>query len=335
MSQPSISVVVIGRNEGPRLVECLKSVRAGIAPEIPAEVIYVDSDSTDGSAGKAAECGAKVIAIRGGKLSAARARNAGWRAAGAPLVLFLDGDSRLDPEFVARAIPEFDNPNIAVVSGRLRETRPEFSIYNRLLGQEWIDQPGFVEFCGGNAMMRRSSLEEVNGFHADLIAGEEPELCCRLRARGGLILQIDAPMADHDLAMESWRQYWRRAVRTGHAYAQISELSSRTSAPVWAAESRRNLVQGAVYSIAPAALAIAFAVTHSLIPMAAGLGAAAALILRTALRSRRRGMASGLLLLYAIHSHLQQIPIFCGQLIYLVNQRRSRVQELIEYKGGA
>jgi len=44
--------------------------------------------------------------------------------------------------------------------------------------------------------MRRTALEETDGFNADLIAGEEPDLCRRIRARGGLILN----------SLQYWRQ---------------------------------------------------------------------------------------------------------------------------------
>ena len=55
---PPISVVVIGRNEGQRLVRCLKSVRAADYPPDRIELIYVDSNSSDGSAAAAEELGA-------------------------------------------------------------------------------------------------------------------------------------------------------------------------------------------------------------------------------------------------------------------------------------
>ena len=46
---PLLSVVVIGRNEGPRLLRCLEAVRNMKDPGGTVEIIYVDSSSTDGS----------------------------------------------------------------------------------------------------------------------------------------------------------------------------------------------------------------------------------------------------------------------------------------------
>ena len=38
--------------------------------------------------------------------------------------------------------------------------------------------------CGGDALMRASAFQQVSGFDASIIAGEEPELCVRLRQKG-------------------------------------------------------------------------------------------------------------------------------------------------------
>ena len=69
-----LSVVVIGRNEGDRLITCLRSVQAMRGDFERAEIIYVDSASADRSPERARELGAKVIVLEAGDLSAAKAR---------------------------------------------------------------------------------------------------------------------------------------------------------------------------------------------------------------------------------------------------------------------
>jgi len=133
-----LSVVIIGRNEGERLVRCLDSVREMTPVEGGVEVIYVDSASVDGSPARAAARGARVIPLPDGRPTAARGRNAGWRAASGEFVLFLDGDTILDRDFVRRAFAGFSDPNVAVVWGHRREIRPQDSIYNRVLDLDWI-----------------------------------------------------------------------------------------------------------------------------------------------------------------------------------------------------
>ena len=83
---PALSIVVIGRNEGNRLVACLESIRNSRSLPTQIELIYVDSNSSDGSPERAAGLGATVLRLGPGKQSAARARNLGWRSANAPFI---------------------------------------------------------------------------------------------------------------------------------------------------------------------------------------------------------------------------------------------------------
>jgi glycosyltransferase involved in cell wall biosynthesis len=323
-----VSVVVIGRNEGERLVRCLESARP-----LGAELIYVDSSSTDGSPERAAALGARVLRVRPERPSAAVGRNAGWRAARGEFVLFLDGDTVLHPAFVQRALREFRDPDVAVVWGHRRERDPAQSAYVRVLDLDWIYAPGDTAFCGGDALVRRSVLERTGGFDASLIAGEEPELCRRIRACGHRIVHIDAPMTTHDLAIRSLRAYWQRAFRAGHAYAEVAERYAASPDPLWRRESRRNLVHGAALLAVPPVLVAAWLVQ----PAAAALLVALGLLL-LARSVRRCAWKSGSLatrVLYALHSHAQQVPILLGQLAYRRNRRRGLRQRLIDYKESA
>ncbi len=101
---PALSIVIIGRNEGERLTRCLQSVDLAHGVDDSAELIYVDSASTDESPEIAGNFGAQVIVLHGGLQTAARARNAGWERASAPYILFLDGDTILNPHFIKTAL---------------------------------------------------------------------------------------------------------------------------------------------------------------------------------------------------------------------------------------
>jgi cellulose synthase/poly-beta-1,6-N-acetylglucosamine synthase-like glycosyltransferase len=332
MKQPKLAIVIIGRNEGDRLASCLQSV---LAISAEAELIYVDSASTDGSAQLAANFGAEAIVLHGGAQTAARARNAGWQRARAPLILFLDGDTILNQHFPAAAIKVLESESaIAAVWGHRRELHPERSVYNRILDLDWIYAAGDTDYCGGDVLMRRSALAEVEGYDPGLIAGEEPELCRRLRARGYRIVHIDSPMTGHDLDMTRFSQYWRRAVRAGHAYAEMAVRYRGTTDPMWSQESRRNLRIG-VFWITWLLIALLFAAFRSLwvVPWLALLPVLSARSAWKA-RSKARGQTM-LLLLYGFHSHLQQIPILIGQLRCFQSRRLRERPKQIEYKQGA
>jgi glycosyltransferase involved in cell wall biosynthesis len=298
----------------------------------PIEIIYVDSASQDGSPERARDLGAIVIPVRPARPSAAIGRNAGWRAAKAACVLFLDGDTVLEPGFAAAAMAHVAEPKIAVVWGHRRESHPEASVYNRVMDLDWIYPPGLSDFCGGDAVIRREVLEAVGGFSEELIAGEEPEMCQRIRALGLEILHIDQPMTRHDLAIDRWSAYWKRAVRAGYAYAEVSERLKDSVFPLWTREARRNrLHAGVLLAIVALAPALSFALGQSW-PVGAGLFLLLALVLRTAYKAKWKSRDPWTLVAYGVHSHLQQIPIALGQLSYWWDRWRGHQRLLIEYK---
>ena len=329
-SIPLVSLVIIGRNEGQRLVRCLDSVKRMTLENFKIEVIYVDSASTDGSPEHAAATGARVITVKPQRPSAALGRNAGWQSAQGNLILFLDGDTILHPQFVARAMKIMQDPTVAIVWGHRRELHPEHSIYNRVLDLDWIYPPGPSEFCGGDALMRRSVLEAAGGFDASLIAGEEPEMCRRIRAQGHVIQHIDAPMTGHDLAITRFAAYWKRAYRAGHAYAEVAARFRNSVDPMWLKDSRRNLIHAAVLTGCLALLPLSLVWPALAVIVAVFM---CFLVGRTFSRCGWKSVDRTTRLLYSIHAHLQQIPIAIGQLSYLINARRGKHSQLIDYKG--
>lgn len=221
---PLVGAVVIGRNEGDRLIRCLASVSE------TNPVIYVDSGSTDGSVEAAQKAGAEVVLLdRELPFTAARARNAGLAAlmatAERQYVQFIDGDCELQPGWITAAATSLNTyPSRAAVFGRLRERFPDASLYNQLCDWEWDGPTGKSKACGGNAMMRVAALRETGGFNSIMIAGEEPELCVRLRARGWEIWRLENEMALHDAALTRFSQWWKRTKRGGYAFAQGAEM---------------------------------------------------------------------------------------------------------------
>jgi glycosyltransferase involved in cell wall biosynthesis len=336
MTLPALSIVVIGRNEGQRLVRCLESIASISVEHKHVEVLYVDSASSDGSPETAARLGAQTIALKVTHPTAALGRNAGWKQAIAEYILFLDGDTILHPDFPARAFESMlANESVAAVWGHRRETHPENSIYNRILDLDWIYPPGPAEFCGGDVLMRRSALEAAGGYDGTLIAGEEPELCRRMRALGYQILHIDAPMTGHDLEMRRFGQYWKRALRAGHAYAEVSSRFRRTGDPFWQSERIGNLRRGGFWILSFLVAVAASALLPSWLPGILWLALLLLLSLRSALKARWKSASAFTLSVYGLHSQLQQVPIFIGQLGFDLNPRKGRQRKLIEYKGAS
>jgi len=247
-----IGVVAIGRNEGERLQRCL----AALGPQV-GTVVYVDSGSTDGSVDHSRSRGVEVVALDLSiPFTAARARNEGFarlleKAPATDYVQFVDGDCEIAPGWLDQAQTALDQrPEVAVVCGRRRERFPEASVYNRLCDLEWNTPIGEAEACGGDALMRTAALRQVGGYRPTLIAGEEPELCIRLRAAGWKIARLDAEMTLHDAAMTRFGQWWKRNVRAGHAFAEVSWLPRASPCCICKRECRSNWLWGLLFPLA-------------------------------------------------------------------------------------
>ena len=215
--------------------------------------------------------------------------------------------------------------------GHRREIHPEASIFNRVLDLDWMYKPGLTEFCGGDVLMRRRALLETGGFDEGLIAGEEPELCRRMRARGYAILHIDRPMTGHDLQITSWSQYWKRATRAGHAYAEVSGRYRRSDDPSWAFERRGNLIRGTLWPLS-LAVAVSLSFRFGCLPTILWFTTLLLASVRSAWKARWKETNPWILLLYGIHSHVQHAPILVGQLQYELDKRHGSTRKLIEYK---
>jgi cellulose synthase/poly-beta-1,6-N-acetylglucosamine synthase-like glycosyltransferase len=274
-----------------------------------------------------------VVVLKPKRPTAAIGRNAGWQRASSDLILFLDGDTILHPDFVSVACKALlQESSLAAVWGHRREIHPEASVFNRVLDLDWLYRPGLSEFCGGDVLMRRDALVKAGGFDEKLIAGEEPELCRRLRSAGYGILHIDSPMTGHDLEITRLSQYWTRATRAGYAYAEVSERFRLSKDPFWASDRRRNTIRGSFWIISLLVSVVAgFFV--GVLPFVLWLSVLHFALMRSAWKARWKNASPSVLLLYGLHSHFQQVPIFLGQLKYELSKRRKEAQRLIEYKG--
>lgn len=323
----TVSVVIIGRNEGQRLTKCIQSVQSADWKEHSYELIYVDSNSSDGSLQNAKELGANVAKLDDPSPSAGKARNLGWRMAKAPLILFLDGDTQLHPNFVNHALSVLKDPEICAAFGRLKEVHPEKSIYIRVMDLDWVFPIGKTLFFGGNVLVKRCAIAGVDGFDPTLKAGEEPEMCARLRAGGWKIEHIDVPMATHDLAITTFKAYWLRAYRSGIAYAEVAERMRVRGDPLWQHDAKRDFRHGLLFTFTPIVMWV-----HPLVTLAV-LMAAVAVLARTAKRCAWKAPGQTLLCWqYAAHVLFQKIPAFFGQLQWRRAQRQHAEIQMVEYK---
>jgi|WetSurMetagenome_2_1015567.scaffolds.fasta_scaffold163713_1 glycosyltransferase involved in cell wall biosynthesis len=254
---PRIAVVIIGVNVSSYIQACIESVRAANYPQELLEVIYVDGGSRDDSAARARACsGVRIIELRDQHPTPGRGRNAGWLVSDAPLIQFLDADTLIDPQWFTTALRHLSG-TVGAVCGRRRERFPDKNIFHKLTDAEWHYEYGACRYFGGDVLVLREALEKTGGFDKTLIAGEDPELSYRIRHAGWQIIRIDAPMTMHDINMSRLRQYWRRAYRSGYAYAEIGLRLIGHKEKLWLRELARICVRAALPPMLVAAGAFA------------------------------------------------------------------------------
>lgn len=324
-------VVVIGRNEGRRLVACLQALRP-----TGATVVYVDSGSVDGSPAAARGAVASVVELDPARpFSAARARNEGFAALVAlrpdlAFVQFIDGDCFVDSGWLGAATAALEaDPRAAIVVGHLLERHPDVSTYNRLCALEWRSPPGTITDAGalgGIMMVRVETFRSLGGFDEAVIAGEDSEFGVRTVAAGWRIRKIDATMATHDADIHRFGQWWRRAVRSGHATAQRFHLNGRGPARDGARQRRSVLVWGVALPIVVVAAAWPTnGLSLLLLALYGHLG------VRIARFRRSRGDSPSEASLYARFTVLSKFAEAIGLLQFQWNRLRGRYR-IIEYK---
>jgi GT2 family glycosyltransferase len=171
-----VAVVVVSWNSGSYLEDCLGSLRLLKAP--PAEILVIDNGSTDGSADVVRRDfpEMRLIALEV-NVGFCRANNLGIRSTASPFVLVLNPDTRLEPEFLERLLPAFEDRRVGIAAGKLlrlegglldscgqmlaHSRQPLDRGYGRPdRGQ--LDADGEVfGACGAAALYRRSMLESI------------------------------------------------------------------------------------------------------------------------------------------------------------------------------
>ena len=214
-----------------------------------------------------------------------------------------------------------------MVCGHVREIHPEASIYNRLFDLEWRQKPGEIGACGGIFMVRPEVFKVVGGFRPDVIAAEDNEFCVRVRRTGRKILLLDAPMVWHDAAMRRFVEWWRRARRTGHAYAQVAALHGGSEERYYVRDCRRVWMWGLAVPLIALSLA---PFTH---------GWSLLLLLAYVLQfgwifryAKRRGWPAGNAMIYAYFTVITKFPALQGMLAYYWRSLRGQAPTIMEHK---
>lgn len=209
-TRSAISVVVPTRDRPEMLARCLESLVKSLGEQD--ELIVVDSASRDAAAIARVAGEAGAILLRCEIRGASVARNAGLARAANSLVAFVDDDVWVDARWadaMARCLT--DHPDTAFVTGRVAPPvgQESFDVATKEDLEAAVFTRATREHMGHSASVavRRSAIDEVGGFDAQLGAGgrfrgaEDGDLFDRLLATGREGRYEPEAMAWHD----QWR----------------------------------------------------------------------------------------------------------------------------------
>jgi GT2 family glycosyltransferase len=221
---PRISAVICSHNGARTIRDCLEGLLDLEYPDY--EVIVVDDGSTDTTAKIASEYEVRLISTENRGLS--NARNTGMEAATGEIVAYLDDDTCPDPHWLTYLAANFlrsehagiGGPNIAPPGdGMVAEcvaNAPGNPVHVLLCDREAEHIPG----C--NMAFRKDHLQAVGGFDPRFcVAGDDADLCWRLRERGWTLGFSPAAMVWHH-RRRSVRAYWRQQKGYGRADAMLA-----------------------------------------------------------------------------------------------------------------
>lgn len=314
---PSVSCVIIGRNEERILEQCIESVINSDYPQSRKEIIYVDSNSEDRSVDIASNFPVKIIPLKTGYQSPGLARNEGFKAARGELVYFIDGDMVLEPRWLRMVVKEFDREEVACVVGRIKELNRNGSLFNKLLDFHFrLERPGEVKAPSGGGLFRRTVLNKIGCYDPDLIAGEEPELGIRILDSGYKIILTEALRTYHDADFQNFSHYWRRVVREGYAEMQLLRRLLRRK-DIYSRKMIRNLLKTDIQLSILVLLLIAIVLLQSYWPLVISTCLVCIMVVRKTVHNFAVSQDLKLSLLYSIFLYLNKIPLGWGRLKYL------------------
>lgn len=182
---PDLSLVICTRNRAMQLRRCLEVLRQQDYSPYRWELVLVNNGSSDDTdfviRADAMGLPVSVVIVDEPRIGQSRARNAGVRAAKAPLIAFTDDDCYVAKDYVARMVHAFERQDVDYVGGRIElhdPTDAPETIQTRPYRKEF--DPGLVlmpgELHGANMAFRRQVWETIGGFDPDLGPGT-PFVC--------------------------------------------------------------------------------------------------------------------------------------------------------------
>jgi glycosyltransferase involved in cell wall biosynthesis len=193
-----VSIVIIGRNEERGLGKCLAAAQAAAEQIGGADMIFVDSASTDNTVSVAQSYGVRVLSLKPDwQLCPSAGRFVGSHYAEGDFILFVDADTLCYRDFLSAALSYFEqNPEVGGINGYLDDLDENGELLAN--AEERYETAANVKWLRGpSCFYRKQALLEVGSFNPYLAMEEEAELGLRMIKKGWKLRQIPIPMACH------------------------------------------------------------------------------------------------------------------------------------------
>lgn len=210
----SASVVVVTLDRPDHVVRCLEHLEVQTQP--PRQIVVIDSSTTDDTGRRVRDRFPAVTyrATSAGRGATAAARSLGLAMTSGDVVAFLDDDAYAEPEWLARLLVPYREPEVGGVGGRQIRRQPGeltegMEAIGRLLPDgtltgNFAADPGrpvaVDHLLGANMSFRRRVLEQIGGIHDGYFGTclrEETDLCLRVAAAGYRLIYTPDAVVEH------------------------------------------------------------------------------------------------------------------------------------------
>jgi glycosyltransferase involved in cell wall biosynthesis len=207
------SIIIPAKNEEKNIQMCLQSIANIDYPVDKYEVLLIDNGSTDNTVTVAQSFGINVHIQP--DLTIAGLRNFGARHASGNVLVFLDADCTVDPDWLISASVWLEDDDVCCygsppeVPGNATWVQKSWYIVRGknqdVMEVEWLESM--------NMFVKSVIFDEINGFDETLITCEDYDLSLRLRQHGRIVADRriravhhgEAASLSHFYKKESWR----------------------------------------------------------------------------------------------------------------------------------
>ncbi len=180
MTSPLVSVVIPAYNGGAMLRTAVDSALA--QTYAPIEVVVIDDGSTEDVAALLGPVADSIRLVRQANAGTAAARNRGIHESRGDFVALLDQDDWWEPDKLARQMPAFDDPAVALVHSGARFVDVDGHVTSEVTADPGLDTHALLAACRlavQTAVMRRDALRVVGDFDESLSAADDWDMWIR------------------------------------------------------------------------------------------------------------------------------------------------------------